>query len=55
MIRETNRYADQHAKNQKLSKRSKTLQWKPTTNKEIFKFLGIIFEMRLLQMPEVDY
>ena len=40
MVRETNRYAEQHAKTQKLSKRSKTLQWKPTTNEEILKFFG---------------
>ena len=55
MVRETNRYAEQHAKTQKLSKRSKTLQWKPTTNKEILKFLAVIIEMGLVQVPEVDY
>jgi hypothetical protein len=55
MVRETNRYAEQHMETQKLTKRSKTLQWKPTTNEEMFKFLGIIIEMGLVQMPEIDY
>lgn len=55
MIRETNRYAEQHAKTQKLSKRWKTLQWQLTTNEEMLKFLGIISEMGLLQMLKVEY
>ena len=55
MVCETNRYAEQHAKTQKLNKRSNTLQWNTTTNEEIRKFLGIIIEMGLVQMPEVDY
>lgn len=38
MVRETNRYAEQHAKTQKHSERSKTLQWKLTTYEEIRKF-----------------
>ena len=54
-VRETNRYAEQHVQTQKLAKRSKTLQWRPTTNEEMFKFLGIILEMGLVQMPEIDY
>ena len=36
------------------SKRSKTLQWKPTANGEIFNVVGIIIEMRLVRMLEVD-
>jgi hypothetical protein len=55
MVRETNRYAEQHIETQKLTKRSKTLHWKPTTNEEMLKFLGIIIEMGLVQMPEIDY
>jgi hypothetical protein len=55
MVRETNRYAEQHVQTQKLTKRSKTLQWRPTTNEEMFRFLGIILEMGLVQMPEIDY
>ena len=55
MVRETNRYAEQHIQTQKLTKRSKTLQWRPTTNEEMFRFLGIILEMGLVQMPEIDY
>lgn len=55
MVRETNRYAEQHIQTQKLTKRSKILQWRPTTNEEMFRFLGIILEMGLVQMPEIDY
>lgn len=55
MVRETNRYAEQHVQKEKLAKRSKTLQWRPTTNEEMFRFLGIILEMGLVQMPEIDY
>ena len=55
IVRETNRYAEQHAKTQKLRKRSKTLQWKPTNHEEILKFLGIMIEMGLVQMPEIEY
>ncbi|CAF4535407.1 unnamed protein product [Rotaria sp. Silwood2] len=45
MVRETNRYVEQHVETHKLTKRSKTLQWKPTTNEEMPNFLGIIIEM----------
>ncbi len=55
MVRETNRYAEQHIQRQKLTKRSKTLQWKPSTSEEMLKFLGIIIEMGLVQMPEIEY
>ena len=55
MVRETNRYAEQHGQTQKLTKRSKTLQRRPTTNEEMFRFLGLILEMGLVQMPEIDY
>jgi len=55
MVRETNRYAEQYLETQKRTKRSKTLQWKPTTNEEMLKFLGIIIEMGLVQMPEIEY
>ena len=55
MVHETNRYAQQHLQSQELSKRSKTLQWKPTTREEMLKFLGIVIQMGLVQMPKVDY
>jgi hypothetical protein len=55
MVRETNQYAEQHIQTQKLTKRSKALQWRPTTNEEMFSFLGIILEMGIVQMPEIDY
>ncbi|CAF1652317.1 unnamed protein product [Adineta ricciae] len=45
MAHETNRYAKQHLQAQELTHRSKTLQWKPITHEEMFKFLGIIIEM----------
>ena len=55
MVRETNRYAEQHVQTQELTKRSKTLQWKPSTDEEMLKFLGIIIEMGLVQIPEIEY
>ena len=55
MVRETNRYTERHLHTQKLTKRSKTLQWRRSTNEEILKFLGIIIDIGLLQMPEIDY
>ena len=55
MFRETNRYAEQHLQTQKLSERSKALQWQPATNDKMLKFFGIIIEMGLVQMPEIDY
>ena len=55
MVRETNRYAEQNIQKQKLTKRSKTLHWKPSTNEEMLKVLGIIIEMGLVQMPEIEY
>ena len=39
VVRETNRYAEQHLQIHKLTKRSKALQWRPTTNEEMLKFL----------------
>jgi hypothetical protein len=47
-VRETKRYTEQHLQTQKLSQRSKTLQWQPTTNEEMLKLLGIIIEVRKL-------
>jgi hypothetical protein len=55
MVRETNRYAEQYLLTNKLSKRSKNLQWEPITNEEMLKFLGIVIQMGLVQMPKVDY
>ncbi len=50
MVCETNRYAEQHLRTQKLSSRSKTRQWKSTNNEEMLKFLGVIIEMGFVQM-----
>ena len=55
MVLELNRYAEQHVQTQKLTKRSKTLPWWPTTNEEMFRYRGIILEMGLVQMLEIDY
>ena len=55
MVRETNRYAEQYLLTNKLSKRSKNLQWEPAINEETLKFQGIVIEMGLVQMPEADY
>jgi hypothetical protein len=55
MVHETNRYAEQYLQTKKLSKRSQTLQWKPTTNEEMLQFLGIVIQMGLVKMPKVDY
>ena len=55
MVCETNRYAEQYLLTYKPSNRSKKLQWEPTTNEEMLKFLGIIIEMKLVQMPKIDY
>jgi len=55
MVHETNRYAEQYLRRHELSKRSKNLQWRPTTNEEMLKFLGVVLEMGLVQMPKVDY
>jgi hypothetical protein len=55
MVRETNKYAEQYLLTHRISKLSKNLQWEPTTNEEMLKFLGVIIKMSLLQMPNVDY
>ena len=55
MIRETGRYAEEYLLTHKPSKRSKDLQWEPTTNEGMLKFLGIVIEMGLVQMPKIDY
>ena len=46
MVRETNRYAEQHLQTQKFTKRSKTLQWKPTNNEEMVNFYLKSFKIR---------
>ena len=55
MVRETNRYAEQYLLTHTPSKRSKMLQWEPTTNEGMLKFLGIIIEIGLVQIPKIDY
>ena len=55
MVRETNRYAEQYLLTHKPNKRSKDLQWEPTTNEDMLKFLGIVVVIGLVQMPKIDY
>lgn len=55
MVRETNRYAEQFFRAHKITSRSKFCQWKPTTDQEILKFLGIIIQMGLVQMPKLSH
>jgi hypothetical protein len=49
MVRETNRYAEQYFQTHDISRRSKSHQWKPTSDVEMLKFLGIIIEMGLVK------
>ena len=53
MVRETNRYAEQYFQTHEITSRSKFCQWKPTTDQDMLKFLEIIIQMRLVQMPEL--
>jgi len=55
MVRETNRYAEQYLQTHDIRRRSKSRQWKPTNDVEMLKFFGIIIEMGLVQMPELEY
>ena len=55
MVRETNRYAEKCFQAHQLGRRSILRQWKPTNDKEMLKFLGIIIEMGLVQMPKLRY
>ena len=55
MVRETNRYAEQYFQTHKITSRSKFRQWKPTTDQEMLKFLGIIIQMGLVQMPKLSH
>jgi hypothetical protein len=55
MVRETNRYAEQYLQIHEISRRSKSRQWKPTTDVEMLKFFGIIIEIGLVQMPKLEY
>ena len=55
MVRETNRYVEQILQTHKISRRSKSRQWKPTTDVEMLKFFGIIIEMGLVQIPKLEY
>ena len=55
MVRETNRYVEQYLQTHDISRRSKSRQWKPTNDVEMLKFLGIIIEMGLEQMPKLEY
>ena len=55
MVRETNRYAEQYLRSHDISRRSKYREWKATTHEEMFKFFGIIIEMGLVQMPQMNH
>lgn len=55
MVRETNRYAEQYLQTHNISRRSKSRQWKPTNDTEMLKFLGILIEIGLVQMPKLEY
>ncbi len=55
MVRETNRYVEQYLQTHDISRRSKSHQWKPTNDVEMLKFLGILIEMGLVQMPKLEY
>jgi hypothetical protein len=55
MVRETNQYAEQYFQTHDISRRSKSHQWKPTSDVEMLKFLGIVIEMGLVQMPKLEY
>ena len=55
MVRETNRYAEQYFQTDEVTSRSEFRQWKPTTNQEMLKFLGIIIQMGLVQMPKLSH
>ena len=55
MVCETNRYAEQYLQTHDISRRSRSHQWKPTNDVEMLKFLGIIIEMGLVQMPKLEY
>jgi hypothetical protein len=55
MVRETNRYAEQYLQAHEIRRRSKYREWKPTTHEEMLKFFGIIIEMGLVQMPQLNH
>ena len=55
MVRDTNRYTEQYLQAHEISRRSKYREWKPTTHGEMLKFFGIIIEMGLIQMPQLNH
>ena len=55
MVRETNRYAEQYLRAHEISRRSKYREQKPTTHEETRKFFGVIIEMGLVQMPQLNH
>jgi hypothetical protein len=55
MVRETNRYVEQYFQTHEITSRSKFRQWKATTDQEMLKFLGIIIQMGLVQMPKLSH
>ena len=54
IVHKTNRYTEQYLLTHKPSKRSKNIQWEPTTNEDMLRFLGTLIAMSLIQMPKVD-
>jgi hypothetical protein len=55
MVGETNRYAEQYFQTHEITSRSKFRQRKPTTDHEMLKFLGIVIQMGLVQMPKLSH
>ena len=55
IVRETNRYVEQYFQTHEITSRSKFRQWKPTTDQEMLKFLGIIIQMWLVQTPKLSH
>jgi hypothetical protein len=55
MVRETNRYAQQYFQTHEIISQSKFCQWKPNTDQEMLKFLGIVIQMGLTQMPKLSH
>ena len=55
MVRKTNQYAEQYFQTHEITSLSKSRQWKSTTDQEMLKFLGIIIQIGLVQMPKLSH
>lgn len=54
MVIETNRYAEQHLANQRLSRTARMTRWHNVTDNEIRKFLGVIILTGLIRFPKME-